>query len=87
MLRNLFRERAQARRFTIKNEQIFVPFRLTPEAHQEIASGMLNGKTPVFHERHMYFIDFNSLNYPQPVYSNIIRDPMRRVASRILLGT
>ncbi|CAF1627286.1 unnamed protein product [Adineta ricciae] len=82
MLRKLFREQAESRHFTIENEQIFVPFRLSPEVHREIASDILNAKAPVLYERHMYFVDFNALKYPQPVYINIIRDPVKRIISQ-----
>ncbi|CAF3955255.1 unnamed protein product [Rotaria sp. Silwood1] len=80
-LRNLFREQASKRKFTIFNKKIYVPFLLSFNAQQEVIYEINNAKTPVLYERHMYFVRFDTFQKPQPVYINIVRDPLELTVS------
>lgn len=80
-LRYLFRDQAANRKFTILNKEIFVPFFLPLNVQQEVVSELESLKTPVLYERHMYFINFDDFQKPQPVYINLIRDPLQQVTS------
>ena len=37
---------------------------------------------PSLYDRHVYFLDFRQFNRTQPVYINMVRDPVDRVVSR-----
>ncbi|CAF4304841.1 unnamed protein product, partial [Adineta steineri] len=80
-LRYLFRDQAATRGFTIFNKEIYVPFLLSVDIQREVASELESGKAPVLYERHMYFINFDDFQKPQPVYINVIRDPIQQVIS------
>ena len=80
-LRYLFRDQAATRKFTILNKEIFVPFLLPLNVQQEVVSELESAKIPVLYERHMYFINFDDFLKPQPVYINLIRDPLQQVIS------
>ncbi|CAF3209734.1 unnamed protein product [Rotaria sp. Silwood2] len=80
-LRNLFREQAIMRKFTIFNKEIFVPFRLPSNIQQEVIHEINDAKIPVLYERHMYFIQFDTFRKPLPVYINIVRDPLQQAIS------
>ncbi|UJR19580.1 hypothetical protein I4U23_022715 [Adineta vaga] len=80
-LRYLFRQQAEKRRYTILNKNIYVPFLLPFNVQQEVVSEFEDAKLPVIYERHMYFINFDVFQKPQPVYINVIRDPLQQVIS------
>lgn len=80
-LRYLFRDQAANRIFTIINKEIFVPFLLPPNVQQEVVSELESAKLPVLYERHMYFINFDDFRKPQPIYINVVRDPLQQVIS------
>ena len=80
-LRNLFRDQASQRKFTIYNKEIYVPFLLSTDVQREVMYELDSAKTPVFYERHMYFIFGDDFQKPQPVYINVIRDPLEQVIS------
>lgn len=35
----------------------------------------------MMYERHIHFVDFAKFGQPQPVYINLIRDPLQRMVS------
>ena len=39
-------------------------------------------KPPVFYNRHIHFLDFKKYGYEEPIYINIIRDPVERFSSQ-----
>ena len=80
-LRFLFRDQATVRKFTIFNKKIFVPFHLSPKDQQNVASELKRASNPALYERHMYFINFENFEIPQPIYINMVRDPVEHEIS------
>ncbi|CAF4003780.1 unnamed protein product [Adineta steineri] len=80
-LRYLFRDQAASRGFTIFNKEIYVPFLLSVDIQREVASELESAKAPALYERHMYFINFDDFQKPQPIYINVVRDPIQQVIS------
>ncbi|CAF3678560.1 unnamed protein product [Rotaria sp. Silwood1] len=80
-LRNIFRQQATKRKFTIFNKEIYVPFRLAFNVQQEVVHEINSAQIPVLYERHMYFISFDTFQKLQPVYINVVRDPLQLVIS------
>ena len=80
-LRNLFRDQASQRKFTIYNKEIYVPFLLSADVQREVMYELDSAKKPVFYERHMYFTVGDNFQKPQPVYINVVRDPLEQVIS------
>ncbi|CAF1533167.1 unnamed protein product, partial [Didymodactylos carnosus] len=80
-IRFVFREQANARDFSILNSRIYAPFDYNDTMQQKIISNIFKLAQPALYERHMYFIDFTAFQKPQPVYINVIRDPLQRAIS------
>merc|ERR1711912_162099 len=80
-----------SRKNTFKSKQVFqngeVPNRsygeqitFIKELYRDLEE--IKPKTkPILFTRHQYFIDFESHDFPAPVYMNLIRDPVDRFAS------
>jgi dermatan/chondrotin sulfate uronyl 2-O-sulfotransferase UST len=75
------RELASKRKFTLHSKEIFVPFLLSTSVQQEVMYELDSAQLPVLYERHMYFIDANYFQKPQPVYINIVREPLQQTIS------
>ncbi|XP_017468081.1 PREDICTED: heparan sulfate 2-O-sulfotransferase pipe-like [Rhagoletis zephyria] len=56
--------------------------RLTPEEQEELAKELDDDYgEPFAYSMHVNYIDFRAFNLPQPIYINMIRDPIERVIS------
>ncbi|CAF1499831.1 unnamed protein product [Didymodactylos carnosus] len=80
-IRLVFREQSDIQKFNIINSAIYAPFDYNTEEQQKIVNEVYNTTQPILYERHMYFINFSLFEKPQPIYINVVRDPLERSIS------
>ncbi|XP_053954283.1 heparan sulfate 2-O-sulfotransferase pipe-like [Anastrepha ludens] len=54
---------------------------LLDEEQEELANELIGYEEPHAHSAHVNYIDFREFDLPQPIYINMIRDPVERVIS------
>ncbi|CAF1106362.1 unnamed protein product [Rotaria sordida] len=69
--------------YTYISSQIYVPFSYNNSALVSIARSLNKHKfKQLIYERHIYFFDYYALQFPNhPVWINLVRDPMYRIAA------
>lgn len=54
---------------------------LTPSFEESLVEEILNVEQPASYSKHVAYIDFEDLDYPEPIYMNLVRDPVERIIS------
>lgn len=54
---------------------------MTPSFEMNLVEEIMENGEPATYSKHVAYIDFDALNYPQPIYINMVRDPVERIIS------
>ncbi|XP_018497330.1 uronyl 2-sulfotransferase [Galendromus occidentalis] len=67
--------------FTHKSSSVYNMRILTSEQQNELAASVVESEAPVTFDRHVHFVNFNSLGFDSPIFINMVRDPVERIIS------
>ncbi|XP_030831588.1 uronyl 2-sulfotransferase [Strongylocentrotus purpuratus] len=79
---NVLQELSKSNRFYLVCSLTYNRTRLTPSAEEHLVKVTSSLKRPNIFQRHIHFIDYSRHQMPQPLYINIIRDPLDRMVSQ-----
>ncbi|XP_076304948.1 uronyl 2-sulfotransferase-like isoform X2 [Tachypleus tridentatus] len=68
--------------FNSTSSMLFNKRKLNAKNQKAFIEEMLKIKPPFVYDRHIYFTDFTKFDYPNPLYINIIREPVEKMISR-----
>lgn len=54
---------------------------LTPKFKTKLIDEILGKKEPATYSKHVAYVDFDEVNSPEPIYINMVRDPVERIVS------
>ncbi|XP_059219907.1 heparan sulfate 2-O-sulfotransferase pipe-like isoform X1 [Stomoxys calcitrans] len=54
---------------------------LADDFEQNLVEEILEAKRPGTYSKHVAYIDFEDLDYPEPIYINLVRNPVERIIS------
>uniref|UniRef100_UPI00398EDA34 uronyl 2-sulfotransferase a isoform X2 n=1 Tax=Pristiophorus japonicus TaxID=55135 RepID=UPI00398EDA34 len=77
----LLRVLTERNHFNLINSDIHNKTRLNKNEQMELISNISIGEQPYLYTRHVHFLNFTRFGLEQPVYMNIIRDPISRFVS------
>ncbi|XP_018585892.1 uronyl 2-sulfotransferase a [Scleropages formosus] len=77
----LLRILAERHRFTLVSSDIHNKTRLSKQEQMDLMKNISSLPQPFLYTRHVHFLNFSRFSIEQPVYINIIRDPISRFLS------
>lgn len=77
----LLRSLAERHHFTLVSSDIHNKTRLTKNEQVDLMKNITSIPQPYLYTRHVHFLNFTRFHIEQPVYINIIRDPINRFLS------
>ncbi|XP_067845441.1 uronyl 2-sulfotransferase a isoform X2 [Heptranchias perlo] len=77
----LLRVLTERNHFSLVNSDIHNKTRLNKNEQMELVKNISIGEQPYLYTRHVHFLNFTRFGVEQPVYINIIRDPISRFVS------
>lgn len=54
---------------------------MTPSFELNLVEEIMEYGEPTSYSKHVAYVDFDAIDYPQPIYVNLIRDPVERIIS------
>ena len=81
---NLIRRLSKRNRFYHAHSTIYSKRHISSGAQKQLAAKVTKLrklKKPHLFDRHLHMLNFTAFGYPQPMYINIVRDPVARFVS------
>ncbi|XP_022094824.1 uronyl 2-sulfotransferase-like [Acanthaster planci] len=77
----ILRKLSDLNNFNLVSSTVYNSTAISTEWQSYIVKVMERVKTPYLFQRHLHFVDFTEFNARQPMYINVIRDPLSRFVS------